>query len=192
MSDFVIWSTEIKPQFTTVGGLANVPDPHELKRGVSRIRGFPEDASFKMDPKRPKAVQLPDNVHNLPGLVLVSKKLKELIEAAKPSKVEYLAVKIIDHKGRAAAAEYFIVNQVGLQDCIDPGKSKVTWNKIEPEMISSCGKLVIDESRIEGKLTLLRPKHLPTVVLVRRSLADQLLDSDASGLSFEEIEDFSG
>lgn len=190
MSDFVIWSVDVKNNFASVGGAGNVKDAHELKRGVSRSKGFPDDAFFRMDPKRPKAVKLPDNVFNLPRVMLVSSKLKEAIEEAKPPKVEYLRVKILDHKERVAADDYFIVNPVDLVDCIDKEKSEVGWNKLEPDRIMGCAKLVIDESRIDKKLILLRPKHLSTIVLVRRSFAEQLQAAEVTGLKFQEVKDF--
>lgn len=185
-----MWRTDVEPSFCVLTDARNVPDPWELGRGISRGAGFPADAYFEMDPQFPKALVLPDNVSNLSDLIVVSPRVKGIIEGASPDSVEYLPVRIQNHKGRTAAEEYWIVNPVGVQDCIDLDQSEIVWNALDPTLISSCMRLVIDEDRIEPGTQMFRAKHLPYEVFVHRALAEELEGSGATGIRFLEIDEY--
>lgn len=143
-----------------------------------------------MDPNHPKDLVLPECVSNLLDLVVVSPRVKEIIERRQPADTEFLRVKILNHKQRLAADDYWIVNPTRVQDCIDLEKSEVVWNEIDPSCIASCYSLAISEDRIEPGTVLFRAKHFPYPVFVQRSLAAELESSGASGIAFLEIEDY--
>lgn len=190
MSDFLMWRTDLQPQFCVLTDVRNVPDPWELGLGVPRAAGFAPDAFFEMDPQFPKALVLPDNASNLTDLVVVSTPVKEILERAAPPTVEFLQVRIQNHKGRTAAEAYWIVNPVGSIDCIDVDQSEIVWNALEPTEISSCMRLVIDEDRIEPGTQMFRAKHLPYEVFVHRALAEELEGSGATGIRFLQIDEY--
>lgn len=189
MSNYVLWRTRLEPQYCVLTNIREVPDYVELKRGVSRRDGFPEDAYFDMDPDFPKDIVLPENVQNLGGHLVVSNRVKEIVERAQPPRTEYLPVRIHNHKGRIEADDYWIINPFGVEDCIDLDQSDVKWNRLDKTLISSCYTLVIDESRIDPGLILFRAKHHPRDVFVHRSLAAELEGSGATGIRFSEIEE---
>jgi hypothetical protein len=191
-SSFVIWKTVMRDGFCVCEGLEKVEDTHELKRGASMADRFPADARFSMDPDYPKDIKLGDTIRNDDGLILVSKRLKETIEAGGIDKVEFLQVTIINHKGRLASTEYFIVNPVEIRDAIDLHQSDVQWNAINPNLISSCSRLVLDDEKIDPNLKMWRLKFFPRRVLVRRDLADAILTEQFTGVAFTEVADFSG
>lgn len=168
--------------------LENFDDPPAL-RGSRKIEQWPADVRFHMDPNFPKAIKLVDCIGNMASAFVASKRLKEAIEAAGPASVQYLPVSIINHKGRLASDEYFVINPFKLQDCIDQKASSLTWNSIDPTLISGCGSLVLDESRIASKATLFRLKHYPFRLIFRRDLADEIKRQKFSGLTFIEIAD---
>jgi hypothetical protein len=188
--DYVAWKAKAPAGFCALECLENVEDSYELKRGISRANGFPADASFRMDAAHPKNVKLADNVYNLDRMLVVSKKLKELIESKAPPSTEFLPVTIYNHKGRVASADYFIVNPFLLQDCIDKKKSQIEWNDIDPELICSCFGLVLLPDTIDPKLLLFRPKHMPTIVLVRRDLADEIEAGGFTGIKLVGLDEF--
>lgn len=188
MYKYVFWGTKVEPNYCGLTALNNVENPIDLQKGL-QIKNFPENASFVMDRNFPKAVKLADNVYNLRELIVVSQRLKEFIERTEPPEVEYLPVSIINHKGRVASKDYFIVNPYKLLDCIDLEGSEIEWNSIDPQIISACFEMVIDETRIDPDATIFRLKYYPTKILVRRDLADEILNGNFTGAHFIEIED---
>ena len=188
MYNYVFWSTQLDVNFCNLTALNGVKNSLDLHKGLP-MKNFPKNASFAMDPNFPKAIKLADCVHNLGRHIVVSKRLKEFIKKTAPPKVEYLPVSIINHKGKIASRDYFILNPVGVEDCIDLDKSDIQWNALDPEKISACFEMVIDEKRITHGATIFRLKYYPTKVLVKRELADMILAGDFIGIHFIEIED---
>jgi hypothetical protein len=188
--EYVVWESDPSGTFCTLGPLENVEDEFELKRGVSRGADFPSDASFAMDPAYPKDIQLADNIYNLEGLPVVSKALADFVEAREPKETEFLPVTIINHKGRVASDEYRIINPFGTVDCIDREASDIEWNEIEKDLISSCFGLVLDEGRVDFDRLLFRPRYMPTIVLVRGDLADEIGAQGFTGLRFTPVDEF--
>lgn len=188
MNSYVILNRVAGTVFCTLQKIQNVPDPALLSKGA-KLAPWPANVQLHMDPNFPKAVQLPDCVSNLPDAIVVSGRLKEYIEAEKPAHVEYLPISIINHKGKLASSEYFIVNPYKLQDCIDQQASTIRWNAMNKNMISACMKLVIDEQKIERNAKLFRLQHYPTKVLFARSLAEGIGKAKFTGLNFIEIDE---
>lgn len=188
MSDFVISKAVSGAAFCGLQQIENMPEPLDLLKGVS-LQPWPGNVRLHMDPNFPKAIQLPDWVKNLPNAIVVAPRLKAFVESERPADVEYLPVSIIDHKGRVASADYFVLNPYRLQDCIDQKASVIDWNPIDPELISACTTMVIDESRIDDGAKIFRLKHYPSKVLLARDLANAIKKSGFTGIKFIEIED---
>lgn len=188
--DIVIWESNAEGKYCVLGVLQDVDKVYEIKRGVPRADGFPASAHFEMDKRYPRQVKLADSISNLEGMPVVSSRLKALLESRKPPAVELLRVSIINHKGRDAGAEYFIVNPLCVIDCIDKEKSEIKWNAIKPDKISGCLKLVLDLGAAGDDVLLFRPKHLEKIVAVRRDLADAITDGGFTGVNFTEVDDF--
>jgi hypothetical protein len=186
MPNYVILTPVPGPKFCALQRVENLADPLLLKK-AQRLEPWPTDVRFHMDPNFPKAIQLADCLENKASGIVVSKRLKELIEAERPSDVEYLPISIIDHKGKVASADYFLVNPYKLQDCIDKEASTIQWNPIDPTLISACTKMVIDEQKIDSGAKVFRLKHYPTKVMFARDLADKIKQSKSTGITFIEI-----
>ncbi|NTX53275.1 hypothetical protein HR086_18415 [Myxococcus sp. CA039A] len=186
----VVWEWDVGDRFCVLDGVLNVEDEYQLSKGVSRAQGFPADASFAMSAKHRKYIALADNISNLNRALVVSRRLKDVIEARRPRDVEFLRVSIIDHKKKVASDDYFIVNPFKVVDCIDKDKSKYRWNNIDPEKMSSCTKLVLKPEAINPELLLFRPQHLEYYVLVHPDLAAALEEEGFTGLRFTPIDEF--
>jgi hypothetical protein len=188
--DFVIWESTAGTKYAVLGALQRVDKVYEIKRGAPRADGFPSDACFEMDKRFPRQVKLADSPSNLEGMVVVSAPLKALLESTKPPSVELLRVSIINHKGRVASEEYFIVNPLRVIDCIDKTRSEIKWNAIDTTAISGCLRLVLDLGAVDDDVLLLRPKHLENVVAVRRDLAESITAGGFTGVDFTEVDTF--
>lgn len=186
----VIWKSNADSKYCVLGGLKGVDDVFEIKRGLPRAEGFPEGAHFEMSKRFPRQVKLPDSALNADRMVVASAPLKALIESKQPPSVELLRVSIINHKGRVASPDYYIISPLQVVDCIDKASSDLDWNVINPSLISGCMKLVLDLSAVDDSLLFFRPKHLEYVTFVRRDLAQAITDAGFTGVDFAEVDDF--
>ena len=164
-SDYLVWAAGMEKgqNYCVLDDMDNVDDDFELKEGIPRAKGFPDNAVMSMDPEYPKDMALADNVFNLCRLVVVSKRLKEFIESRNPKNLEYLRVGILNHKKRLASKEYFIVHPIHPQDCLDAKKSGAEWSDIIKDDIDE-----IKEAGNRSTQDRPRPVDLQTQTLLRR------------------------
>ena len=188
----VVWRTDPGLKYCVLGGLLNVPSKARIARGLSGADGFPRDAQFKMTKECPRQVALSDALENFGGMAVVGSALKDFVMAHSPKSVEALPVRVINHKGRDAGAEFWILNPLATVDCIDQGASQVIWNAIDPTQICGFKKFVLTDAAIPPDLLLFRPKFLEQRVIVRRELADAIRAKGFTGLSFAEADTFMG
>ena len=173
MDDFVIWQNEYNEGYCVIGDPVGFDDEFLLTEGVTLMKQWPENIVCKMSARYPKDIQLSDNLYG-GTYAFISRRLKEKVAAlGGASQIEYLPVTILNHKGRVASKEYFILNPVGSVECIDIKKSGVEWNAIDKEDISDVEKLVLRRGSVPANVNVFRPKHLAATILVRRSLANQ-------------------
>lgn len=189
--NFYIWIGGYKEGFCVI----NRPDVNglrKLKKGVSLISDFPDDAACVMNPEFPKDIQLADYLYGA-GIPVISLRLKEILEKeVLDNRVEYLPLRIINHKGRVASHDYFIVNPMDVCDCIDIDKSGVRWNQITSNLISGCNGLVLKNEAIPEGYKLFRLKYWGSKVLVRSGLVETLNAADLTGLDFRNTEGYTG
>ena len=190
--EYLCWDVNPGSNVCRLGSIQNVADDFQLSRGVSRIVNWPEDASFSMDKDRPTDIRLEDCLWNINRLLVISQRIRSLIEAENLKNNEFLPLKIINHKDRIAPETYFILNQVGLQDCINVEQGEYRQNRINPEYFSVVKRLVIDEHRIEPEVRIFRMKKYPNIPVIHRSLMLKLVEAGITGAQFIEIEKYRG
>jgi hypothetical protein len=176
--DLLIWAARDVPDACALDKLTGVDRQYELAKGIPRASTFPQDAAFTMDSDFFNDLMLTDNLINTDRLIVASRRLKEFLEARPLRHVEYLPVTIIDHKGKPASREYFIVHPTDLVDCLDMDQSEVEWGLVDEQSIDSVARLVIDLAKVDPAVELFRPKPFYDVVVVRRALAEAI---DAAG-----------
>jgi len=190
-SDYVLWRQDSEDVYCVLEQ-PTVDDLWELDEGVSRADRWPDDASCRMSNDFPKQIQLADNLDAL-GLCVVSQRLKTTLESlTHKNRIEYLPIRIINHKGRVASKDYWILNPLDICDCIDIEKSGVEWNKIDSSTISYCKKLILKPQGIPANYVMFRMKYWPSNIVVKRSLVDKASGAGLSGLDSLEIEDYTG
>ncbi len=185
----MVWIHGGSDIYCFLNSLSNVDNASEIYDGTSFIKDFPTDACFHMDESKPKAIKLADHVRNASGLHVVSQNLMEFIKSHNPESVEFLPVTIYNHKGRVASTEYYIMNPLIVQDCIDLEKMEVKWNPANKEKISSWkGGLILDTNRIDKTIQIFRPKYHTNTVLVRKDLATSIENDDFTQILFKELD----
>jgi hypothetical protein len=188
-SSFLVWDQGLyKDGVCKLGSLKGVPDTFEIHDGVSRLAGWPADASAPMHPRFPKDIGFADCLRGT-GFLVISAKARQVLEGAgvgKPEKIEYLPVKIINHKGRVEQVEYFIANPLDIVDCIDVEASVVKMDPINKSTITSAERLVLREQAIPPELKVFRLGKWPCTVIVQSKLADTMKAAGLTLLNFRD------
>lgn len=172
--DYVFWNTRVIENVCHLAELKGVERRWELSEGIPRAANFTGDATLSMDDRYPYNMLLADNLLNKNDLIVVSGRLKRFIETRAVPDVEYLPVTILDHKGRVAEKDYFVVHPVNPLDCLDLANSEPRWSAIDTTRIKELKKFVLDESRLDPRRKLFRPKGFNLVTLVSRDLAAEI------------------
>lgn len=189
-SRYVIWTTKNEPDCCVLEGLCGVDKRYQLRNGISRYDDFPESASFSMNPDLPHNVLLRDNLRNTSVMKVISKRFKEMLEQYGVQKVEYLPVTIINHKGRVASRDYFILHDIDPVDCLDKKKCGVTMSVVKPENIDEVEMLILDDRKVDLARQIFRPRYFSDVTLVSRELAAAIDSKGFTGISWMELEDW--
>jgi len=192
MSDeFFIWEDDYEEGYCVIKPPVGIEKAYQLGEGKPRSADWPADARCEMDPDFPKDIQLADSLYGA-GLRVASGKLKEFIQREQADHIEYLPLTIINHKGRIASKDYFILNPIGAVDCIDTQQSNVEWNPIDPELIDECDQLVIEGDQVPADRFVFRPKFLPSLILIRKVLAEKMKAQPFTGIFLKSPSEYIG
>jgi hypothetical protein len=189
---YLIWTSKAVPNACSLKDLLNVEKQYQFNEGISRVATFPTDAAFTMDPEFPNNTLLPDNLINLNMMIVVSARLKEFLEAKKPTHLEYLKVTILDHKGRPASREYYIINPVNPIDCMDVQKSEPTYSLMDRTNIKRVKQLALDTSRLDPDRLIFRPKSFYRAILTKAKLSVEIDRAGFTGIRWIKPENFTG
>lgn len=191
-SNFVVWLGGLNVDEFCVLDEIEVRQAVDLNEAVSLAAEWPADASAKMSPDFKRQIRLADSLKS--RHLVASLAMKQALEAASAvTKVEFLPLTVINHKGRVASRDYFVVNALQVVDCIDVKASKPVYNDIDPESIMYFKKhLVLNEEAIPKTAKLFRAKHYTTRTLMRRDVAERMKAAGLVGLNFKEPATYKG
>lgn len=151
---------------------------------------FPGDVKFRMDPDAPRDTILTDFLQNIHSLLIVSRRLKEFLENRGVKAVEYLPVTILNHKGKVASSDYFIVHTVDDIDCLDLAQSGPRYSSIRKESIDRVERMVLDPTRVSPERELFQVKNLDGFTFATRALADAITREKFTSIEWLPIEDY--
>lgn len=192
MNDYLVWRPgTMKDGICKLKGLTGVPKSFQINSGVSRMQGWPGEAASAMNPSFPKDLGLADSLFGANFLV-ISGKAKQLIEQETTDKIEFLPIKIMNHKGRVASEDYFVVNPLDVVDCIDKDASAVVLDSFNKDMIDGCARLVLKEAAIPKGSKIFRTKFWSGRILIHRELARKMQDAGLTCMNFIEPAEYTG
>jgi hypothetical protein len=128
-------------------------------------------------------------VTGLRGLV-ISGRFKRALDAFGVDNVQYIPAQIDDEVDGRTYDDYFVANIIGLVDCIDMQRSKLTMRAAMPDKIRDINELHIDEGRARGH-DLFRLDRQFTIILVSERLKKALERAKLIGVDFVEAEGYS-
>ncbi len=188
--DYVIWKCSIVQDAVVLKKLVNVPKQYQLRDGVSRAQGFPADAAYTMDPDFPDNTLLTDSLYNIGGRIIASPRLQKLLKQRKVKFVEYLALAILNPKGKPFSNEYVMVHPIEPVDCIDLDRSKYEMSTIVQTEIDEMHQLVLKPESIPPDRVLFKAHQYPGAVIAHRDLAKAIDDAGMIGVQWVEIADY--
>lgn len=172
--------------------LENYRHRFKLREGMPLADEFPSDAAYRMNDDYPDALELHAFLHNLDSQLVVNEAARDFLDAHGVQDVEYLPVRVINHKGRTVPTAYFVVNLLRHVDCIDQEQTQFVWDSLDDELMDQVANLTIDEARIDPEARLFRLQHLTSVIVIRRDLAAQLREAGFRGFALSELADYKG
>jgi hypothetical protein len=191
MNQFVIWewSRDVK-HAARLQDMINFDDAPSFVLGRPLQGTFPDNVQFQMDPDAPRDTVLTDFLVNINSLLVVSRRLKEFLAARAIKSVEYLPVTILNHKGKVASPDYFIVHTIDDIDCLDLAKSVPRYSQIRKEAINRVQKMVLDPALVDPARELFQVKNLDGFTFATRSLAEAMTKEKFTSIEWLPIEDY--
>lgn len=159
-----------------------------LNEAVPCADWFPLDLAFKLAPN--KGVKLADAIPNTLHLAFVSSKLKGILEKHSGTNIEFLPVRIRDHKGRIVKASYFIANVLDAAECLDRKRSRYGDNPLDKEQVGRITLLVLDEQKLPAGKKLFRLGEKRELLLVHEDLVHLIQEEGCTGLRFIDMKDY--
>ena len=176
MSTFSLLSPPADPKYCALLEIAKDTSYMELPaRGESIAGKLTDVRDYRMSASAP-GLQIADVIKNAYGFLMVTEKLKTLIEGhAKGATIEYLAFRLLNHKNRVAADPCFIVNVLGRIDCADKAQSKGVEDAEYGEYYIA-RKISLIDAKLPPHQNIMRTTLFPGGVWVRDDLRKILED----------------
>ncbi len=168
----------------------SIPKQYQLFEGVSRLDGWSEDVAFKFSINRPEGMNLTDCVANSDQLLIISDRFRVVLEEFQVKDIEYLPVKIKDHKGRMASEHYWIANFLVLTEAVDRERSIFDDNPGSEDEIFGFDKLVLREDILKSGPVIFSLKEEPMTFIARQDLVRRIEEAGLAGVECVETDDF--
>jgi Immunity protein family (Imm11) len=167
----------IEPQFCVIDELPKGKNLDNVKaanptRGEQATHVYPSDARVYMSPMF-GGMQLPDIVCNTEGLLIVHRRVKDVMERVNRGETEYLPLAIHNHKRRLASADYFVVNPLGTHDVLDLDASDIEWD--EDGDVIHVNKMVLDPKKLKKAPDLFRPNEDQGAYIISKKIATEIV-----------------
>ncbi len=169
---------------------ADIPKQYQLLKGISRQNGWPDDVVFRFSDNRAEGMFLTDWVNNESGWLVISDRFKKLVEAFPVPDIEFLPVKINNHKGRLASDSYWIGNFLMLTEAVDREQSDFKEDRGNKGQIRHFDKLVVRKGTLQEGPPMFRLKESPDMVLAREDLVKALESKRLTGMKFVDTSEF--
>lgn len=157
----------------------------KLTEGVPMGEDFPPEAEFPIDPKW--GDMLADVVPNVFNVLIVSKKLRDILQSENVSDVEYLPFVILDKKGRIKSKDYCVANLIGSVDCLDAANSLYKKDALEEGQIRAIERLNIIKEKVSEDKKLFRLAQRRHLFIIRNDLLQRLQGDEITGMETYEM-----
>ena len=174
--------------------------PDEIRKKIYRLtkglsikhwdqgNWFPNDLVYEIAPD--DGIKLVDATPNYSTLLIISERLKSLLESESNASFEFLKIGIKDKKGHIIKKNYFIANLLDTIACVDMEKSNFRMDNIIKTQVDIFKTLVLDQIKIESSKKIFRLAEMTSLIIVREDLAQKILDEGYTGVAFRDISEY--
>lgn len=152
-----------------------------LIKGVLIGADFPPDATFRMSKQGGNIIT--DFLDNALSLMMISSKVRNLMNEEGGSDVEYLPFVLLNKKGKVVSTEYCVANLLGGVDCFDPVRSDYEEEPLSPSQVGNLYSLNLVFDKIPEDKKLFRLKQKLTTVIIRSDFLEVLRKNNVAGIA---------
>ncbi|QDE72313.1 imm11 family protein [Myxococcus xanthus] len=142
------------------------PTNWKFSRGEPLARQFPAGGKVSFSDHFPDRRQLYDFVRNTVGVLLVSSRVKQVLENLQVDNAEFLPVTMCDHQWSPVAEGYGILNVLGSQDVIDLERSKYRLDRITKKEIARLNRMAVASEKVDPKADIFRARNMMELILI--------------------------
>jgi hypothetical protein len=183
--------------FAHDGGLIEMypdksPAGWRFDEGQSLIREFPRAASVQFSDNYPDARKVYDFQPNTLDALIISDRVRKVLESLEVTNAEYLPVAIKDHKSQIVGKDHAFLNLLGGEDAIDLERSEYKMNNINKEQIARIKKLAINEKGIRPGAKIFRCSKKLRLVLINEEVLEAFKKAGLTGYQVFKAEGWDG
>ncbi|WNG33930.1 hypothetical protein F0U60_10030 [Archangium minus] len=157
------------------------PDSWHFFDGVPLASKFPQGGTMEFSPNFLEQRTVFDFVPHILGMLVVSIKVRQILESLGAEDCEFLPVTILDHKNKVASREHFILNLLNSQDVIDMEKSKYKINRLAKTQIARIQHLVLKQDGIDAKAVIFRARTKMNQYFINQAAHDAFAKEGVTG-----------
>ena len=190
--NYVAWVHKIIPNACSLYHFEGFDKSYLLSEGIKVADQYPKGVYFDMHPERPHDILLVDSLFNTDSELVISESLVNFLTDKKLTNLEFLPVKIMDHKGKYIDEKYFIMNVLDHQNCLDTDASDAEISMIDNKTIESVEQIVLIEDNVDDSFDIFRMTGFPAATLIKECLAKEIEDIGFTGIEFIPLDEFDG
>jgi hypothetical protein len=155
--------------------------PARGKRAGDR---YQDGQKFQMAPEIP-GTEVPDVIRNAVRYLMVSARMKSLLEEHATAEIEFLRFTLLDHQGQVAKDDCYLANVLGTVDCVDMERTEGTVGETRKGVrIERLRKLYLRDEAVDPGRNIFRIAPMPAVIVVREDLKAALEAAQITGAEF--------
>ncbi|MCY1042220.1 hypothetical protein OV208_12925 [Corallococcus sp. bb12-1] len=166
------------------------PTNWKLSKGEPLARQFPMGGKVSFSDHFPDRRKVYDFVRNTVGVLLVSSRVKQVLEELQVDNTEFLPITLCDHQWKPVGKDYGILNVLGSQDVIDMKKSDYDIDPITQKEITRLGNLVLTKDGIDPKAEVFRARDMMELILISDRVQEAFVNAGLTGFVAHPAEGF--
>ncbi|WP_395848306.1 imm11 family protein [Cystobacter fuscus] len=184
MSNYFMLEWDVLDGYCAIFDLPEtMPKIHKPARGVRMGSEYPDGLRFRMA-KEERGMKIADIIPNAVNYLMVSNRMKGILEQHSGAEIEFLRFVLLNHRGRVASEDCYIANVIGMLDCVDMERSEGDRDALKPDRFMYLRRLVLREDMLDPAAKLFRPTAAPRMMIVRRDLKEQFEKEGVTGATW--------
>lgn len=157
------------------------PPEHLLDEGTRLGDRFPPNASVRFSDEFATRRTVCDFMSNTFGSLIASARVRRILEAQGADNCEFIPLTLLDHKGKVASREHFLLNVLGHAEAVDLERSVVDMDSILKDRIAYFDKLVLRREGIPPDARIFRLSRKRNEFLISQAVHDAFTQEGVTG-----------